>query len=233
LALFTDLYSVGKRKTYLKLAGETEYTQVPGIISDDISPGEAETTSVDFQEGKIQRTGSPDPPAITLELMMNYWHPTSVDIRKAYRERTQRDFRTVTEGELLFTAPSGTTVAIAVTGVCTFAGDGAPDFASNNYGPGQVIGVGGTNYTIRSIVKAGSAYTVTVDELGTDNALSKPGVVNAAAFTIFRPTKQQDYTARVRNAGSEDAPAGGDVRTQILLAPPSVLSESTLIPVTA
>ena len=76
------------------------------------------------------------------------------DIKEAIDDGDTLSWRLTTKKDTIFTnAVANDTVAIATTGIVTYAGT-APDFSGSLFGEGMVIKVGGANYVIDSISDA-------------------------------------------------------------------------------
>ena len=190
------------------------FKEVSNTSSISTSGGEApESDIVTFGAvGKI--TGRPRVPTCTIALSAYLPHlpewatlTTARNTKKALQWR----FRTVRE-EIFASAPAvaGDTVAIADTGVLTFAGDDLPDFSNEDlYGVGMVLESGGESYVIITIDNSGAAPEVTVWPAPAND------IAAAADYEIVVPALQLGpFVGTIRASGNFE------------LAPEAALSSS-------
>ena len=219
---FNNLYKAGLRRLEYQPSGSSTWYLVPGIQSDDFSPGETPSEEEESHDGKTSSIGTPGPGTLTFEAFYNPLHQSFVDLQDAYRDQTALNFRIITNGRGdLFTASgAGNTAAIDTDGEVTFAGTAQPDFGSGAFKPGQVLTISTDNHRIDTITKSGAAYDVTTRPV--------PGTAVAATinYKIRHPdTRQGGFSAFVTLSGGQSAPAAGTITTSFSLQPEGVLPD--------
>ena len=199
----------------------TTFVKLPYVGNITSAGGEApETDVVTYEEvGKI--VGKRRLPTISIVIPsyvpnLDVWDT----IEDAADEKKILSWRMTTQVEEFFVASgAANTVAIATTGVVTFAGD-APDFTGDDFAPGMVVEVGAAKYTIDSITSAG---VVTV----------KPAPAAAVAATmgykITNPSRRKGpFKAGIRSGDTFELPAEGQLQRTLELTPRARLPKWSL-----
>ncbi len=206
---------------YSSDSGST-WIQVPGINSYTESGGEAPERDIVTFGGVGKRSGHPRVPSIELNATYSPAHAAWKAMRAASLKGTLLDFRLITKEEAVksITGPSNT-VAIADTGVVTFAGTVQP--AVGLLGPGMVIKVGSKKFVIDSISDAATPV-VKVKPAPASAETAKP------TYSIVLPSMRRGpFDARVRLAGNVSLESEGDMTTTLTLAPRVQLSEWSIV----
>ena len=199
----------------------TTFSVIPGIENISLSGGEAPEADVVTFEGVAKVVGHPRVPTIQATVSAyNPQHSTWRAINLAGRNRAVLTWRFTSKEESFFTATgAGNTVAIAVTGVVTFAGD-APDFASGRFAPGMTIAVGGASYVIDVITAAGA---VTV----------KPVPVSAVAaamgYKINNPALRLGPLIATGSVTGAEMSSEGQLTATLNLAPRAQLPDWAIV----
>ena len=133
------------------------------------------------------------------------------DIRDALLKRTPLTWRlTTAESELYKASGAGNTVAIADTGVVTFAGV-KPDFTTETYAEGMVIAVGNGKHTIDEIAEDGAIMVKPVPEAA---------IAAAEDYRVVNPSlRLGPFIASVRSAGNFELAAESNLTTTLELTP--------------
>lgn len=198
------------------------WNEIPGVSGYSESGGEAPERDVVAFGGVAKRTGHPRVPSIEVNAVYAPAHPAWKAVRKASLGRDLLKFRLTTAEEDLFSVnSSGNTVAIAATGVVTFAGTDQPGVSEGLIAPGQVIEVGGKKYVIDSI-----------DDDGKPVVKPAPGSAVSAAtnYSIVLPELRcGPFEATVRLAGNVSLETEGDLTTTLMLAPRGPLPEWAIV----
>ena len=212
----------GSEFAKLEYSDGSTWIQVPGINSYTESGGEAPERDIVTFDGVAKRSGHPRVPSIELNATYSPAHAAWKEIRTASIKGTLLDFRLTTKEETMksITGPANT-VAIALTGVVTFAGAIKPDVKL--LGPGMVIKVGSSKYVIDSISDAATPV-VTV------KPAPSTAVPATSAYSIVLPSMRRGpFDARVRLAGNVSLESEGDMTTTVTLAPRAQLSEWSIV----
>ena len=194
------------------------WNKVPGINGYTESGGEAPERDVVTFDGAAKRSGHPRVPSIEVSAVYTPAHAAWKALRKASIDGTLLDFRFITKEVPQFTAIGSTnTVAIAATGVVTFAGTVKPDFQSGKIGLGQVIEVGSGTYVIDSISDATPPLV---------KVKPATAVTAASGYKIVLPSMRRGpFSSTVRLAGNVSLESEGDMSTTLTLAPIAQLPE--------
>ena len=198
------------------------WSEIPGVSGYSESGGEAPERDVVAFGGVAKRTGHPRVPSIEVNAVYAPAHPAWKAVRKASLNRELLKFRLITPQEDLFSVnSSGNTVAIADTGVVTFAGTDKPSASEGLVAAGQVVKVGGKKYVIDSINDDGKP----VVKPAPDSAVSE-----ATDYSIVLPKlRRGPFEATVRLAGNVSLETDGDLTTTLMLAPRSQLPEWAIV----
>ena len=211
------------RLEYSSDSGST-WNKIPGIQGYTESGGEAPERDVVTFDGVGKKSGHPRVPSIEVSAAYSPAHTAWKAIRQASIKGTLLQFRfTTKKQEPSFTASgNANTVAIATTGVVTFAGTQKPDFAAGEIGLGMVIEVGTDNYIIDSI--SGDPIVVKVKP-APDSAVSA-----TVSYKIVLPSlRRGPFGATVRLAGNVSLESEGDMTTTLTLAPRAHLPEWSIV----
>ncbi len=197
------------------------WNEIPGISGYTESGGEAPERDVVAFGGVAKRSGHPRVPSIEVNAVYSPSHPAWKAVRKASLDRDVLQFRLTTAEEDIFSVnSSGNTVAIAGTGVVTFAGTQKPNASECPIVPGQAIKVGGKKYTIDSVSDANPPVIKVKLESG-DSAVT--AVTN---YSLVLPSlRRGPFDAAVRLAGNVSLELEGDLTTSLMLSPRRQLPE--------
>ena len=200
------------------------WIEIPGISSYTESGGEAPERDIVAFSGVAKRSGHPRVPSIEMNAVYQPAHSAWRALRVASQAGTILRFRATTKEKKPFSLDkTGETVAIAATGVVTFAGSEKPDFTSGQFGVGMVIEVGGEKYTIDSI---SSAATPVVKVAPAPD----PAVGAARDYSIKLPSMRRGpFSATVRIVGNVSLESEGDMTTTLTLAPTAQLPEWSIV----
>jgi len=192
---------------------------IPGVASVTESGGESPTRTVSTLQNKITVTGNVNPPTISISVAAYVPHHSTMKlIQEALVNNTILQWRYVFQPQTLFTATgNANTVAIATTGVVTFAGTG-PSLSDEAYGPGIAIKLGSAYHVIDSI--DGTTGRATVDPA--------PGsqIAATADYTIeIPPIYRPSFPARVTMTDNTEAGSESSLATEIGIAPMAVLPQ--------
>ena len=198
------------------------WIKVPGINSYTESGGEAPERDIVTFDGVAKRSGHPRVPSIELNATYSPAHAAWKAMRAASIKGTLLDFQLTTKEETMKSITgSANTVAIALTGVVTFAGAIKP--AVKLLGPGMVIKVGSSKYVIDSISDAATPVVMVKPAPST-------AVAATATYSIVLPSMRRGpFDARVRLAGNVSLESEGDMTTTLTLAPRVQLSEWSIV----
>lgn len=222
-------YPARGRQMQMKVKGSTDFTNVEGVISDDIAAAESSVTPIESYAGIRNVAGPSTPGAISIEMFELPQTVEYADLERAAAGAETREFRFVNKGEgVVYTAPATRLVAWTAAsadgsgGVVAFSGTGSlPDFVSA-ISVGDVIHSGSNYAVIRSIRKSGNAYELVVGGVpgsnGQPSALAAQSA--AATFTIERLENYQDISAQVTSFGGASSAAGDPVRTATMTIQP-------------
>ena len=187
------------------------FRRIPYAGNYSTSGGDPNVIEGDTFDGSYKRTGGLRVPDVDIEFpsyVPN--HQAWVELHKAVADNNKPvHYRITTVEEEFFTAEgAGNTVAIATTGVATFAGV-APNFLGDDYGPGMELTIGSTNYKIDSISDAG---VVTIRPA--------PGSAVAAtiSYKIINPQLRRTFIATFRSHAHDNTESGGILSTTLALA---------------
>ena len=197
---------------------------VPGITSYTESGGEAPERDIVAFSGVAKRSGHLRVPSIEMNAVYSPAHAAWRALRTVSLKGTLLQFRLTTKKETFESiSGSGNTVAIAVTGVVTFAGTLRPNFAEGVIGPGQVIEANSENYVIDSISDA--ATPVVTVKPAPDSA-----VTAKTPYAIVLPSlRRGPFRATIRVLGNSSLESEGDMSTTVTLAPRGKLPEWSII----
>lgn len=216
-------YSAKLREFQMTVKGESEFSSIPGVVSDEISAGEAATETLETYEGTTSELGTPEPGNITIEHLAHPLDPVMQDLDAAYRDGSTRQFRIETKGEgTIFTSAAGKTAAWTAAGVVTFTGgEGNVDLSTDLVKRGDVLTVSTAKAVIRKITKSGDNYSMTVGKVPGGDALE---VQATNTYTISRPNlRRGPFTARVAQFGAVSSSAGGNQTATTVLQPTAIL----------
>ena len=204
-------------------AGGT-FFPLPYVGDISVSGGEApETDIISFRRsGKL--AGKVRVPSFTMAIpSFTPQLQAFKDIRESIDDGGTLSWRLTTRKDTIFTnAATADTVAIATTGVVTFAGT-APDFSGSLFGEGMVIKVGGANYVIDSISDADPPVVMV-------RPVPAAAVGAAQPFMIDTPSlRLGPFTAKVRSPLGFVLPAEGNMTSSIDLTPEAQLPDWTIV----
>ena len=202
----------------------TTWVKIPGVNSYTETPSPAPERDVVAFEGVGKSIGHPRVPSVELSAIYSPMHKVWDTLRKALESRVLLRFRVTLKEDVFFAIDSaGKTVAIATTGVVSFAGVPKPDLSEETFGPGGAIIVGSKAYIIKEISSAGVA---TVDP--------PPGSAVAAAtdYKVVSPgIRRPSFVARVASVGDFAlGDAEGELTTGVSLAPRGQLPDPIVDP---
>ena len=217
--------AIGSEFATLEYSSDSGATwhQLPGIQGYTESGGEAPERDVVTFAGVAKKSGHPRVPSIEVSAAYSPVHAAWKAIRKASIDGTLLQFRFTTKKKPQFTAiGAANTVAIAYTGVVTFAGTMKPDVAGGLIGLGQVIEIGSDAYVIDSISDAATPVVTVKPAPAT-------AVTATASYKIVLPSLRRRFSATVRLAGNVSLESEGDMSTTLTLAPRVQLSEWSIV----
>ena len=214
----------GSEFATLEYSSDGSWIEVPGITSYTESGGEAPERDVVAFSGVAKRSGHPRVPSIEMNAVYSPAHAAWRALRTFSFKGTLLQFRLITKKETFESISGpGNTVAIADTGVVTFAGTVQPNFAEGVIGPGQVIEVNSKNYVIDSISDA--ATPVVKVKPAPDSA-----VTAKTPYAIVLPSlRRGPFRATIRVLGNSSLESEGDMSTTLTLAPRGQLSEWSIV----
>ena len=198
----------------LSTDGGANFIQVPFFSSIELPSADAPETDIDtIDEGVAKIVG--DAPLPVMAVTFSAFVPNlsaHAEIRKARLDAILLQWRVTTKKDLIFTASGASnTIAIATTGIVTFAGD-APDFSSDIYRRrGLVFEVGTNQYTIDEI-----------DSSDVVTAYPKPtsAVSATMGYKIANPSRRfGPFTANVASSENFSLAAGGALESALRLVP--------------
>ena len=200
------------------------YFPLPYVGDISVSGGEApETDIISFRRagklaGKVRVPSfSAAIPSYTPQLQ------AFKDIKKAIDDGDSLTWRLTTKKDTIFTnADTGDTVAIATTGIVTYAGT-APDFSGSLFGEGMVIKVGGANYVIDSISDDTPPVVMVRPAPSAAVAAAQPFMIDTPSLRLG------PFTAKVRSPLGFDLPAEGNMTSSIDLTPEAQLPDWTIV----
>ena len=206
----------------------TTWRRVPGVMDFTESGGEAPTRDIVPMSGGVsKRRGRARIPEITFQAFAIPLHSTWVDLRALKVSGGTALFRWSTKEDTLFAAPSGTTAAIAVTGVVTFAGAAAASAypAALGYGPGAVIKIGSHGFRIDSANDAAGTPP--------NQVVVKPAptqAVAAASFSILiGAVRRGQFSAQVSDVDQIEAGSESELRNALTIIPIAELPALELV----
>ena len=190
------------------------YWEVPGVGTISKSGGEGSQTQILAINGVGSIAESPGVPTWTISLEAYSPNAKAMQIlENAADSQNVVYYRLSTSAEVeLKAVKSGDTVAIATTGVCTFAPANSVDFTAAHLGRlGLRIKVTGNTslFTISGLTSAG-AVTVT-DAPAT--------AVAAATYSVVVPATRESGTGTVSAAGNYDGGPGAALTGSFTLVP--------------
>ena len=216
--------AIGSEFATLEYSSDSGATwhQLPGIQGYTESGGEAPERDVVTFAGVAKKSGHPRVPSIEVSAAYSPVHASWKAIRKASINGMLLQFRFTTKKDPQFTASgAANTIAIADTGVVTFAGTMKPDVVGGMIGLGQVIEVGSDAYVIDSI--RGNPIVVTV------KPAPETAVTATDSYKIVLPSLRRRFSATVRLAGNTALESEGDMTTTLTLAPRAQLPEWSIV----
>ncbi len=200
------------------------WVEVPGISGYGESGGEAPERDIVAFSGVAKRSGHPRVPSIELSAAYTPAHAAWKALRGASLDGTLLRFRLTTKKNILEPITgTGNTVAIADTGIVTFAGTVKPNFNEGVIGPGLVIEAGSENYVIDSVSDADTPV-VTVKPAPASDVTAKED------YNIVLPSlRRGPFSATVRIVGNVSLESEGDMTTTLTLAPRGQLPEWSIV----
>ncbi len=201
-----------------------DWKELPGINGYSETGGEAPERDIVAFSGVAKRSGHPRVPSVEMNAVYQPAHSAWRAIREAADKGTLLRFRVTTKEEERFAInDSAETVAIADTGVLTFAGDGKPNFKSSEYGVGMILKLGGENYVIDSVSDADTPVVTVTPAPASD-------VTAATDYKITVPSlRRGPFSATVRIVGNVSLESEGDMTTTLTLAPRGQLPEWSIV----
>ena len=201
-----------------------DYFAFPYVGDISVSGGEApETDIISFRRvGKL--AGKVRVPSFTIAIP-SYTPQLQAfkDIREAIDDGDVLNWRLTTKKDTILTnAATSDTVAIATTGIVTFAGT-TPDFAGTLFGEGMVIKVGGANYVLDSISEATPPVVMVRPAPSSAVTASQPYMIDTPSLRLG------PFTAKVRSPLAFDLPAEGNMTSSIDLTPEAQLPDWTIV----
>lgn len=190
----------------------TTWEKLENVSSYEESGGEKATDTTTVFDGSATAVGQPAAVSIAFEAVYLPHLPAWRKITDAYNDGESLSVRFTTQAKTVFgPSPAGSTVAIAATGACTFAGNGNADFTSEDYGPGMALVVGGKRYAITSISDSGAVKVV-----------APASAVAASVYSVEVPSvRRGPFRADLINADKFRASAGDNLTTTVTLQPTS------------
>ncbi len=185
---------------------------IPGTASVTESGGESPTREQVTFTGVNQITGKARPPTVEFSIAGYAAAHAVHQLLKARKESgALTHFRyTFEEQELQAVTGAPNTVAIATTGVVTFAGD-SPDFTEAQFGPGVAIKVGSKYYVVDTISSSGAVKVAPAPNAA---------VSATASYSIVVPGLQRpSFPARIQTFDNISADSESQVATTLSVAP--------------
>ena len=190
-------------------ADGSTWLRVANVGSVGVSGGEAPQTEVRTTDGVAQRTGDPGVPNMTVELPSYLPHMAFGVLLKGHQDNGEDIFvRLTMANKLVFDsgATAGDTVAIAATGIVSFAGNKVPETSpgSRLIAPGHIIKIdsNANNFIIDSISDAGVVMV---------NPAPTQAVAAATTYDILAPSlRNGPVIGKVRSGPSNNFTVSAD-----------------------
>ena len=199
--------------------GADDWALLPGMSEYSESGGDRPTEDVVTFDGVGKIAGQARTPTITANAQYLPHLQGWKDVRSAYVDGTPLWIRITSKEDVLYETATGT-VAIATTGIVTFAGTAQPITTSDTYAVGNVIKHNNKGYVIDTISKTG-VFTV------------KPAPASAVAasanYKIVAPSIRRTFRADVTLADRISVTPEGTMTTTINLSPRSQLPAPELV----
>ncbi|WP_425154850.1 hypothetical protein [Candidatus Palauibacter sp.] len=192
--------------------GGTIFHDVPFAGSITYSGSEAPTFEVAPFEGVGQGVGKPRIGSIEVGVL-SYVPELGVYgiLEDAFDDGSILTFRITTKEEQLDPEVTGDTIAIATSGLVTFAGTRDPNFTGDEYGRGLVLETqAGAKYRVDAVSAAGA---VTV-------APKPSAAVAATRYSILNPSRRVGpFRGKVSALRNFELPAGGAMSSGLTIIP--------------
>lgn len=196
-----------RTKFFLNDAGTR--ARIYGVAAASSTPGSPTSETIEAWDQTTIITGVTPPGTISLEVSISNPHSYPEHILVEAGGNTL-DYIAENTGRIVFAASADRTVAIAVGGVCTFAGTANPDF-THGFHNGLVFEIGGKQYVL-TVAEDNSTLTARiVNDNGRGTSAVDTAVV-AGEYTMYYPTFTWNFSAGT-SGGLPDIPATGALNT--------------------
>jgi len=200
----------------LEYQSGANWITIPGIVDYAESGGAAPTRDVVPISGGVgKRVGRARVPTVTFNAFQLPTHPAWAAMRAAKVDETTLTFRITTQEQVLFVGGAGR-AAIATTGAVTLSVGPYPSIDGNAIGPGDVLVIGSTPYTVSAIddskaVSAAGFITVSP---------APASAVAAAAYKISIPgVRRGPFSSRVIDTDQWSIAAESELQAALVLQP--------------